>query len=228
MEDEIEIVYHIHVYGEITPMDLVVASSTRTDNTGSPWEREAKFALWEMMERLHGNLDEYRGKTYAHHIRSLILHRHARFVTNNAYTLSFLQDKQSRLDPFEWTFDFPDPNSYEDSPVLDISHLRKDDVGCAETLQGCVWLLQTNTLMATEDFYPGAAVKCRSEMVLPLMKTVSSRTFVRICTKAENVLRSMKRRNHRSSSSPSPMILRPPSLSRLQNSSPTTSSPSQS
>jgi hypothetical protein len=107
----------------------------------------------------------------------MTLHRHARLLTNNTHPLGLLQDKKSRTDPFEWSFDLYYEKHYDDFPTLDIRFLGKGDLGWEETLQGCVWLSQTNSQMAgrVSCHYPGAAVECRSEMVLPLIQTVSSK-----------------------------------------------------
>jgi hypothetical protein len=180
-EDEKEIDFvtdqHVHLYGQITPMELVVRSRTRSANPPPAWKRGWK----EFLDNYDGNdvSEEARRRItcYADRVMAITLHQHARFLTTDRHLIGFLQDKKSRTAPFDWCVgDLPDQNNYHDSPKLDIGHLRKDDTGWEETLQGLIWLLQTNSLMAGAicDFYPGAAVDCRSEMVLPLIQTVSA------------------------------------------------------
>jgi hypothetical protein len=168
-EKEMSVAYRIHVYGEITPMDLVVASSTRK-RLPPRWSRPT---VWQEF------LDNWDGEempepeiwiSWSHHIYSMTLHKNARFVTNDLHSLESLQHKESDTEPFEWAFILPNINSYKNTPKLDVSHLTKDTVGIQETLQGCVWLLQTNSLSI--DHALGAAVTCRAEMILPLLYTV--------------------------------------------------------
>jgi hypothetical protein len=187
-DKEIDVVidHHIHLYGAITPMELVVRSCTRSVNPQPRWKRGWK----EFLDRYDGKGESEgarrRTTSYSDRVMSITLHKLARFLMDETYPLKFLQEKKSRTDPFEWCVgDLPDQNNYDDSPKLDIRHLCKDDVRWEESLQAIVWLLQTNSLMAGSicDFYPGAAVDCRSELVLPLIQTVSSGPL-RECRKA--------------------------------------------
>jgi hypothetical protein len=157
---------HIHLYGGISPMELVVASCTRRP--------------WIPVQRSDGKGSaEGTGEdpvAYSRSIHGITIYKDARFLTNDQYLIEFLQRKKTRTNPFDWSFSVIGPNDYENSPKLDVTRLSKDNDGWEETLQGCIWLSQTNIMMAvsTDEYFPGLAVACRSDMVLPLVQTVSS------------------------------------------------------
>jgi hypothetical protein len=165
-ECEMKMNFQVHLYGEITPMELVIESCMRSQDSlpsGTEWE---------------AFLDQWDGKpegTASHYnlVRSITIHEGGRFLTNDKYPVESLQDKHSQTDPFQWTVERFNTNCWKETyPILDIRHLPKDDAGWVETLQGCMWLMQTN-----DRWRPGAAVRCRSDMVVPLLRTVSLEPF---------------------------------------------------
>lgn len=103
---------------------------------------------------------------YEDEMKSLTLHKHARLVINDQFPLSSL------LKPIRqgWSVDtFRDcQDNYFSVPRLDIRHLGKCET-LNETLQSCAWLLQ----QSSPRCHTAAKVHCRSEVVMPLLETVS-------------------------------------------------------
>jgi hypothetical protein len=179
----VEADYDVHIYGEIVPMEMIKALQTRTTFEDAR-ELHEPLVWHNFLERHDEVLEPSQEEEvsdveilniYQHHTQTLTLHKDARFSTNEAYPLEFLQDSESPTEPSEWSFDMPEDNSFELSPEVDIRHLSKDDTGYQETLQGVVWLLHVDRCLRwlRRHRYPGADVRCRSEMVLPLLQTVS-------------------------------------------------------
>ncbi|KAJ9093846.1 hypothetical protein QFC21_006217 [Naganishia friedmannii] len=175
LEDDVAINFRVHLYGEITPMDMVVRSCTRTANPPPRWKVPWQTVLDHWDRKPESQADQLI-TWYYHRAQMIALHKHARYITNDIYPLEFLQHKKSRTDPFEWEFEAQDEHGYDISPKLDLRLLNKEDQAWDETLQGVIWLLQTNSLMAgvLDDHRPGAEVDCRSEMVMPLVQTYAT------------------------------------------------------
>jgi hypothetical protein len=173
-EDYVGIDGHIHLYGEITAMDLIIASCTHSEPEDVLRQREWQ-KLWDRSTGEEALARTERPKYWRHCIQSMTLHEHARFSTTEEYPIDLLQDKESDTDPFFWSVDVPDMNDFNISPKLDIRHLRLDDVGCVETIQACVCLMQTNSILPLGvNCHPGADVICRSDIVMPLFRTVGT------------------------------------------------------
>lgn len=171
---DVAVDYNLHLYGQITPMELIVTTCTRTSNPIPRW-----MEGWQSDgDRWRRGEEPSEPKTfvtnYVHRVQSITLHQHARLLTSHKYPLKFLQDKQSKIHPFEWSHEAYDEHGFDISLKLDIRHLKTEDERWIATMQGCIWLLHTNSEMAelTVENRPGAEVNCRSEIVLPLVQTV--------------------------------------------------------
>lgn len=93
MEDNIAIDYRVLLYGDLTPMDLIVESCTRGPNPLPRWKRgwQAFLDEWDGKE----DPEEARKRTtfYSHCVRSMTLFKHARFLTTTTHPLELLQEK---------------------------------------------------------------------------------------------------------------------------------------
>lgn len=172
---EVIVNYHVHLYGGITAMDLIIASCTRSPApismqlSCSPWYHLQRHAFSEPWVPGDGEPSDDE-RIWYFRIRGMTLHNQARFLEDDNHPIEVYKGKDNETIPFEWRFDEPVAyiNSYNNSSTMNFRHLNIQDAGWEETLQRCVWLMQING-----NCSPGAAVSCRSEMVLPLIQTVS-------------------------------------------------------
>lgn len=177
--------FHMHLYGPITPMELVRASVSRPLFKEDYAQRFDSF-LTKWHESEDGNdsdttesessdeaYTEYSYEdSYDDELLGLTLHKHARLITNDKFPLASLLKPIIggwRISPWREVDD-----EYLYAPRLDIRHLTQDSVALSETLQGCAWLLQGEIEEGCKKDTV-AEVDCRLEVVQPLLQTVSPR-----------------------------------------------------
>lgn len=178
-DDYWETDFRLHLYGSITPIDLVRKTVSRPPRRPEVGE----WAEWQDFLRNYDKTrddeaadgtasipkDNYIGMSYSeeHHVdffRGLTLHKHGRLTTSHGFPLSAMAEPLNN----EWAIWSGAPFT----PKLDIRHLRRDDPAVDETLEGCIWLFQQDKCHRSPS--SAAKVICRLEVVRSLLQTVRS------------------------------------------------------
>jgi hypothetical protein len=179
LEGTWETQFHMHLYGTITPIELVRCSVSH------PLSRDFDCAKWATfleqwdadnegrdLEVGHGEAPEDTEPNfdYEDQLRSLTLHRHARLITSEEFPLESL----ARSIKGGWLILPWRENEEEETilfaPRLDIRYLEEGPL-LNESLQGCVWLCQEQH-SECEKNHTVAEVDCRLGALLPLLETV--------------------------------------------------------
>jgi hypothetical protein len=167
--------FHMHLYGTITPIELVRAAVSRPPPEDKDDEHFQDFlSKWDAANDADNDnttsseSSAESENTYDNEFTGLTLHKYARLITNERFPSASLST------PMEGGWKIL-PNRDEDYifvPRLDIRHLTAKDAQLNQTLRGCTWLVQgpLYTRFRTDSI---AEVDCRLEVILPLLETVS-------------------------------------------------------
>ncbi|KAJ9117378.1 hypothetical protein QFC24_006472 [Naganishia onofrii] len=158
--------FSLHLYGPITPSDLVEASKWRLPPTSDPvrWRCEKRRQLQVFDPGMTGIMgyDWEPDMDYECLLHQMSLHRNAKLITDERCPREallicpdFAEDGCWKVT--NWVSKVP--------PALDIRHLQQDE-SLATTLQGCAWLIHGEGGLWTK-----ARVTCKAEVLESLVTT---------------------------------------------------------
>jgi hypothetical protein len=160
--------FSLHLYGPITPSDLVEASKWRLPPTSDPvrWRCEKRRQLQVFDPGMTGIMgyDWEPDMDYECLLHQMSLHRNAKLIIDERCPREallicpdFAEDGCWKVR--DWISKVP--------PTLDIRHLQQDE-SLATTLQGCAWLIH-----GEGGLWTNARVTCKAEVLESLVTTVS-------------------------------------------------------